>query len=151
MAGPMNDAAFFRLVGIDIPGPNKLVVFKELVSLFDTLHDFGSFGSVYDYVTKSGEQHNTVKKTIFNHLRNGYSLLKGLTSISTTNSQLHCYSNNFHLKASLTKAKLETAFYNYARTNLISPANTKERNSDNHQKRQTESKLCENFYKIPKI
>ena len=115
MAEPMNDARFFAMVGIGVPAANKIEIFKELVSLFDSLHDFGSFGSVYDYITQTEGEFITVRKTIFNHLRNGYSRLNGLYIISKTNSQLHSYSNNFHLKASLTKANLENAFYNYAK------------------------------------
>lgn len=115
----MADAAFFGLFGLtwgtDVTEANKIIVFNELVSLFDSLHDFGSFGSVYDYVTKTGVEFITNKRTIFNHLRNGFSNLNRLTAISTTNSQLHSYSNDFHLKASLSKAKLEDAFYQYAK------------------------------------
>jgi hypothetical protein len=119
----MTDAEFFALFGLkwttDVNAENKIQVFNELVSLFDSLHDFGAFGSVYDYVTTSGAVFITNRKTIFNHLRNGYPILKNHEIISTTNSQLHSYSNGFHLKASLSKAKLEDAFYTYAKSSLM--------------------------------
>jgi len=107
----------FGLAGAAIPA-DKRALFLQLVSLFDSLHDFGTFGSVYDYVTKSDNKWITHKRTVFNHLRNSYSLLKDRHVISTTNSQLRCASNSFYLKASLSKAKLEDAFYNYAVTYL---------------------------------
>ena len=123
----MTDAEFFALFGLDVPATNerKTELFKELVSLFDSLHDFGTFGSVYDYVTKNKdrEEYFTNRRTIFNHLRNGYPGLQASPQISTKNSQLHCFDIGFHLKASLTKAKLEDAFFNYAANNLISAAN----------------------------
>lgn len=121
----MADAAFFGLFGLtwgtDVTEANKRDLFKELVSLFDSLHDFGTFGSVYDYVTKNKEadEYYTNRRTIFNHLRNGYTELRGYPQISKLNSQLHCFDIGFHLKASLTKAKLEDAFFNYAANNLI--------------------------------
>lgn len=117
------DTNFFKdLFGIDVvprTPDDKKSLFIELVCLFDSLHDFGSLGSVYDYVTKSDDgKYITCKKTIFNHLRNGYSQLVGKPNISFKNSQLHCYSTKFHLKSSLTKAKLEDAFYTYAKDHL---------------------------------
>ena len=117
------DTNFFKeLFGLDtVPRTpdEKRSIFIELVSLFDSLHDFGSLGSVYDYVTKSDDgKYITCKKTIFNHLRNGYSQLVGKPNISLKNSQLHCFSIKFHLKSSLTKTKLENAFYTYAKDHL---------------------------------
>ena len=123
----MADAAFFGLFGLAAPETEDLKreLFKELVSLFDTLHDFGTFGSVYDYVTinKANQQFITNRRTVFNHLRNGYNMLRDSPQVSTTNSQLHCFDTNFHLKASLNKAKLEDAFFNYAANNLIDESN----------------------------
>ena len=117
------DTNFFKeLFGLDtVPRTpdEKRSIFIELVSLFDSLHDFGSLGSVYDYVTKSDDgKYITCKKTIFNHLRNGYSQLVGKPNISLKNSQLHCFSIKFHLKSSLSKTKLENAFYTYAKDHL---------------------------------
>jgi hypothetical protein len=123
----MADAEFFGLFGLDPPEtePLRRTLFKELVSLFDTLHDFGTFGSVHDYVTKNkgNGEFLTNRRTIFNHLRNGYEMLRDYPEISTTNSQLHCFDIGFHLKASLNKAKLEDAFFNYAANNLIDESN----------------------------
>ena len=121
MADP--HVTFFGLFGLapaDVPPDlnGKKALFLELVSLFDSLHDFGTFGSVYDYVTKNDATWITHKRTVFNHLRNSYPLLKAKHVISTTNSQLRSASNSFYLKASLSKANLENAFYNYAVNNL---------------------------------
>ena len=121
---PMTDENFFKdLFGIPVPPTpdGKLELFKELVSLFDSLHDFGALGSVYDYVTTTKDSqpiYITNRKTIFNHLRNSYPRLKEHPRVSFLNSQLHCYTDNFHLKCSLSKAKLEDAFYNYAKYNI---------------------------------
>lgn len=126
MADP-HIAFFTDLFGTPVPPTpeGKIEVFRELVSLFDSLHDFGGFGSVYDYITTSKDsipKYITNKKTIFNHLRNSYTTLSGYPTISFKNSQLHCYSDNFHLKSSLSKAKLEDAFYTYAKDYLYTNA-----------------------------
>jgi hypothetical protein len=109
----------------------KRQIFNELVSLFDSLHDFGRFGSVHDYVTKNGETYITWKKTVFNHLRNGYSRLKGLNSISRTNSHLHCYNDAFHLKVSVSSANLENIFLEFAKRHLLEPERVLERTDAN--------------------
>lgn len=112
----MADAEFFRLMGYETVPEEKMETFRELVSLFDSLHDFGKFGSVYDYVTGEGP-YITNKKTVFNHLRNGYGLLEGVPDISRHNSQFHYYGKafNIHLKTYLGQANLEDTFFSYAK------------------------------------
>jgi hypothetical protein len=122
MAANGVDTTFFGLFGLAAPATldQRRVIFLELVSLFDSLHDFGEFGSVYDYVTRStANVYTTHKRTIFNHLRNSYPNLVLSPAISLTNSKLQCAQANFYLRASLSKSTIEEAFYNYARDRLV--------------------------------
>jgi hypothetical protein len=100
------------LLGEAAPGGiENETLMKELISLYDSVHDFGTYGLPYDYVRKlDGGGFYTSKRTTFNHLRNTYSTLRGRPNVSYYGSQLRCSDTNFYLKASITKNALEDSF-----------------------------------------
>jgi len=120
MAATPVDNAFFNRFGPVAPNTLALrrTTFLDLVSLFDSLHDFGRYGTVYDYVTGPEGAYITHRRTVFNHLRNSYATLVGVPNVSLLNSQLRWAEGGFYLRASIGKSDLEPTFYNYAQTRL---------------------------------
>ena len=94
--------------------PNAAAVLddvKNKLSLFESVHDFGSSGLPQDFVTNTERVFYTKKRTIFNYLRGSFGLPE---DISRGYGQLTCHQTKVYKSALITKDKIEDSFLNWA-------------------------------------
>uniref|UniRef100_A0A6C0BBL2 Uncharacterized protein n=1 Tax=viral metagenome TaxID=1070528 RepID=A0A6C0BBL2_9ZZZZ len=94
--------------------PNAAAVLddvKNKLSLFESVHDFGSSGLPQDFVTNTEGVFYTKKRTIFNYLRGSFGLPE---NISVGYGQLTCHQTRVYTRSLIPRNTIEDVFLNWA-------------------------------------